>query len=503
MPADPVIHSGNTQLCLPNPVSGWYTQKGWTLLYQVGKNKSSREGANPLLSNLRRNFFMAEKNGQAVSRQQAVWSSMRNRIAAVMAICMMAVLTVGCGGILSDIADRFNTSTQEEERLHRELEEGMIDPFPEQAADPGELSVEQTEYSAEPAAELPAEQIEYLGTTDFSYGQLPEEVREVYDQLCGGIAERKAEFSIRAKDQEYIGQALTAVINDHPEFFWITGSASMSGFAGIGIWQISLEFNIPAEEIDGTAEAIRQAAQEYLASLPEGASEYEKVKAAYEFIILHTDYSLDSWQDQNIQSVFLYHNSVCAGYARAFKYLMDRAGVWCGVVEGYITDTGAGHAWNLVRIDGTYTYVDPSWGDPTYGEDITDAGRLDIIYDYLCLTSEEIRRLRHEPDEGIVPPDCTDRTYDYYLRNGMYYEGWDAGAVSGAIWNAVNMGDNVVFFKFRDYDAYAQAEEALFPEYGDSLLKEPLQQRMEWDAASSMPYYYSCSDELQIIKIYW
>ena len=389
---------------------------------------------------------------------------MKKRIAAVLAVCMLALLCAGCGSSLSNTVKQFV----------------------------GDLLGEEEEAVTEDP---------YQGS--FSYDQLPEDVRKVYGQLYTGIIERKAEFSVRAKDQDYISRALTAVINDHPEFFWITGSASMSGFRGIGIWQVSLEYNLAEEEIDGVAGQIRQAGQEYLASLPEGASEYEKVKAAYEYIIYHTDYSLDSAQDQNIQSVFLYHQSVCAGYARAFKYLLDQAGVWCGVVEGYISDTGEGHAWNVVRIDGVYSYVDPSWGDPTYGEDVTDAGRLDIIYDFLSITSEEIQRLRHQPDEGTILPEYTDSTWDYYRMNGMYYGEWSADAVSGALWNAVNAGDAAVFFKFGNADAYAQAQAALFPEAGDSLLQAPLQQRMEWDSAASMSYYYSCSDELLIIKIYW
>lgn len=72
------------------------------------------------------------------------------------------------------------------------------------------------------------------------------------------------------------------------------------------------------------------------------------------------------------------------------------------------------------------------------------------------------------------------------------------------LWNAVNEGESVVLMKFSDFDSYAQAMAALFPgEGGTSLLRDPLQQRMEWDSRNSMQYYYSYSDELLIIKIYW
>ena len=50
------------------------------------------------------------------------------------------------------------------------------------------------------------------------------------------------------------------------------------------------------------------------------------------------------------------------------------------------------------------------------------------------------------------------------------------------------------------------ARKALFPPEGseaESLLDAPIRQRMEWDDTESMRYYYSCSDDLWIIKVYW
>ena len=341
------------------------------------------------------------------------------------------------------------------------------------------------------------------GLSGFAYDQLPENIRAVYAQLYTGIAAEKPVVVIRAADTDEIKQAMTALLTDCPEFFWLNGNASMNGYTEAGIWQVTVGFDTDASEIEDVRAAIESAAREYLDTLQDGASEYDKVRAAYEYIIRTTVYDCGAKHSQNIRSVFVNRRSVCAGYARALQYLLKKAGVWCAFIEGTAGDEG--HAWNLVRIDGTYTLVDPSWGDPTYREDSADASRLDVIYDYLCVSSDEMRRVGHTPKGTYELPECTDRTYDYYILNGMYYDYFDTDAVSDALWRTVDAGGHSVYMKFRDNACYEEAKAALFPAEGgtESLLDAPIRQQMEWDAASTMNYYYSFSDELFIIKIYW
>ena len=176
------------------------------------------------------------------------------------------------------------------------------------------------------------------GLSGFDYDQLQEGVRSVYEQLYTGISERKSEFYITAESAEDVGPALRALLADHPEFFWITGSASIYGFPGPGIKRITLEFNIDPSEIDSQQAMIEAEAAGYLGQIYDGMSEYEKVRLAYEYVIRNTDYVMGAPQSQNIQSSMIYHQSVCAGYAREFKYLLDRAGVFCAYVEGDITN---------------------------------------------------------------------------------------------------------------------------------------------------------------------
>ncbi len=345
------------------------------------------------------------------------------------------------------------------------------------------------------------------GTDGFSYGTLTESQQETYKELYTGISQREETVTVSAGDDGDVQAAITALLDDHPEFFWLDGSATMVNYPLIGVCRLTFQFNIDASQIDSVQAAIDAEAAKYLAQIPAGAGEYDKVKLAYEWLIENTEYVSDSAQNQNIQSVFLYHESVCAGYAKAMKYLLNKAGVSCAYIEGSVTDPGNGgtesHAWDLVSIDGTYTYVDPSWGDPTYGENAADTGHLPIIYDYLCLTTEEMTRSGHVPDPKFTNlPDCSSTAYDYYRLNGMFYESGDADVLSQALWSAVENDAGLVYMKFASWDAYSEAVGLLLDGKSD-LISAPLQEKMKRDGNSSMNYYTSKSDTLWIIKIYW
>lgn len=77
-------------------------------------------------------------------------------------------------------------------------------------------------------------------------------------------------------------------------------------------------------------------------------------------------------------SVFLHerdghHYTVCDGYARCYRILMNKAGVKTYYVHGSDTnpdsDKAIDHAWNLVLINGYYYHVDATWDDGNTGKD--------------------------------------------------------------------------------------------------------------------------------------
>lgn len=55
-------------------------------------------------------------------------------------------------------------------------------------------------------------------------------------------------------------------------------------------------------------------------------------------------------------------SGVCDDYSKLYRMLSDAAGLTCATEEGK-TEEGIPHAWNVVRIDGTWYHVDATWAD--------------------------------------------------------------------------------------------------------------------------------------------
>lgn len=268
-----------------------------------------------------------------------------------------------------------------------------------------------------------------------------------------------------------IDRIFQCVMNDHPELFYVDGySYTKYSRSGNNDEILSVEFsgryNVDIETAKSRQSQIEEAVSAILEGIDSEASQYDKVKYVYDILIRETDYQLDAPDNQNIYSVFVNHLSVCQGYAKATQYLLARLGVECALVLGTV-ENGEGHAWNLVKIDGSYYYVDTTWGDASYqleDEEMEISSNLpEVNYDYLNVTTAELLKT-HTLASGMLMPQCTDTSANYYVREGALFSDYDREQMATLFERMQEQGRSDVTVKCATRDIYNQIFTALIEE---------------------------------------
>ena len=339
-----------------------------------------------------------------------------------------------------------------------------------------------------------------VGFEEYYYENLPEALREPYRELFVRMMryEDAAEIYSELTTEEF-WQVYYGLLADHPEIFWVGKSVQVkeSGLTG-HVVSYEFETTVPAEERDSMRAQLEAAADACLAGISQDASDYEKIRYVYEYLIHTTDYREEGEDTQNIQSVLLNHSSVCAGYSKAFQYLLHRMGLFCTYLTGTIRD-GGDHGWNLVRIDGTYYYVDVTWGDPVFANQVEGQENTVMNYNYLCCTEEDLFKT-HVPDGSVPLPACTADDYNYYKQNGMYYETFDYDTIYQRFMESVWNGEDSIVMKFGSREAYDAAVGEILE---GGILDDAGQYLMEQNGVSTWNYRYQTDDTFYVFTLYW
>jgi len=286
------------------------------------------------------------------------------------------------------------------------------------------------------------------------------DMEQALGNFCGKVKLDNGGFDAGC-DEEDIDRIFQCVLNDHPELFYVEGYSYTKYTRGDRITAVEFSgtYSVDRETAEERRDEIENAAAAFLSGLDENADQYAKVKYVYDTIIRETDYDLAAPDNQNIYSVFVNHRSVCQGYAKAMQYLLNRLGVECTLVLGAVeTESGQeGHAWNLVNVEGSYYYVDATWGDASYnlvGEESEASVEIpEINYDYLNVTTEEI--LKTHSLKGDIPmPQCIATEANYYSKEGALFTSYDREQMQALFDRAREEGREGITIKCANQECY-------------------------------------------------
>ena len=380
----------------------------------------------------------------------------------------------------------------------------ILQPFSASAGALGQIrSIAKSIISGEPKEVEELRQMEVAqseeGHQEYYFKQLTEEEQRVYRELLKGIRAREKEFYLTISDDDSIDRSYHAVLKDHPEIFWVHNREKIykTTYSDSDYCVFTPGYTYTDGEIDEIQTAMEQSFQEVRALIPEDASDYEKVRIVYTYVIDHTQYQTGE-DDQSIAGVFWKKSAVCAGYAGAVQYLLERLDIPCIYVDGSTKGSTEGHAWDIVKIGQEYYYVDATNGDqPDFLNG--DAAQLEehktIIYDYLCPFPEEYEKT-YTPSEELTVPACTAKDLDFYVLNQGYFEDYSWQDIYDYCKMRLDNGAAVVRFKFGSQEAFSEACQELLD---DGVVQNVAQYYMKLHGLGQVEYHYGVMDNFYTI----
>ncbi len=229
------------------------------------------------------------------------------------------------------------------------------------------------------------------------YYMLDEKGQHVYRQIYANAAAMNEAFiPIEELTVPEIKNAVMAVYNDHPELFWLNTIFTCKYDKNRICAELALDFNMTKEELAEASPEFYNVTNNILKEV-ENFGTYERERRLHDLLIRRIDYDKSADMNQSAYSALVEGKSVCAGYSRAYQYLMQRLGIPCYYCTGY---AGQDHAWNIVALDDGYYNVDLTWDDTPGYE-----------YDYFNKTDEDYANTHIRQELSINLPQCQGQQY--------------------------------------------------------------------------------------------
>lgn len=237
------------------------------------------------------------------------------------------------------------------------------------------------------------------------YEMLDDKEKKLYNQLYEKIIDMETTFRpVVTVSADQLKNVFFAVTNDHPELFWLDASYSYEYMADRTVISVDLIISRAAGDFHKLQQDFEQKADEIARLAGQLNTDFEKERFVHDYLVDNIVYDETHYINQNAYSALIDGRTVCAGYARAFQYVMQKLDIPCYYVVGVADED---HAWNIVELDGGFYNVDVTWDDTEYGR-----------YAYFNKTDAEFAKTHTRTGLSVNLPECdADRYADIAVDN--------------------------------------------------------------------------------------
>lgn len=254
----------------------------------------------------------------------------------------------------------------------------------------------------------------------FYYSQLSEKEKKSFNYVYMAIKKRasKVVFS-EPLTIDFLTKIVYILKFDCPEMYFLGNNIDYD-LKGKNVLSYYPTYDISQRKYSDMQNTVSQKEEEIL-EMVEGLSEYDTELYIHNYILKNTEYTTKTSNCDNLYGCIIEGKANCEGYSAAFTYLLRRAGIESSQVIGETTgEKSIGHSWNIVKIDGIYSYVDVSWDDL---EDSSEYNDIDYHYAFFNITYNEVSQKRDISKNslylGALPEENSVKN-NFFYKNGTY-----------------------------------------------------------------------------------
>lgn len=251
------------------------------------------------------------------------------------------------------------------------------------------------------------------GTAYANYDLSEELDPALENAICEGLTNMDAEINISSfhLTREAVDAAINQVRFSHPEFFYVGLEYSIGTFAGNPAKYVP-QYLYSTATVNAMRATYQQKLNEITAGVPAGATEFDKVLYLHNYFVRNYCYD-HTLTIRDAYTFFTEGTGVCQAYMLAF---IAAAGE-LGIKSVPVTSEVMNHAWNLVRIDGSWYHMDVTWDDCMSIDTF-------ISYNYFLQSGNGLASIDHDKADGhrdwTANKEATNTKYDAVIwRNTM------------------------------------------------------------------------------------
>ncbi len=334
-----------------------------------------------------------------------------------------------------------------------------------------------------------------------------------YDTLLAAIKAHAENVTLPGFSSDVLSGIVKAVEYDHPELFWYK---SITHYPH-GVHE--LHYGCTAEEAEVLQRRIDAATEAYLEGIDDKMSAYDVAIRLHYKLIQNVDYDSIALKKEEsvggpdstkidylrtVCGVLLNGKAVCEGYARTLQYLLHKCGIESTEIAGHVVketgELGELHAWNLVKIDGDYYYMDVTWDDQS--NTAQTVKNSNYGFDYFCITTDELTRTRlldYSPGD-IDRYIATKANYHHHV--GAFLDAYDLEKIKSIAAAYAKGKSNMFTFKCKNKALHDECMRKLFVEGNDcfTVLKAA---RKEDKRINDGSYSYCYNNDLYTVTVYF